>query len=106
MPKYLLKASLSVEGVRGILEEGGTRRVEVASRLAESVDGTVEALYFAFGGTDAYLIVDVPSNEAAAALALNVSATGAMAVETVVLITPEELDSAVGMDVVFRPPGG
>lgn len=106
MSKYLLKASLSPEGARGTMKEGGTARRAAAAKLVESVGGKVESFYYAFGETDAYLIVDVPDNVTAAAVAMAVSASGAVSTETVVLITPEEMDRAVKMTVAYRPPGG
>ncbi len=106
MPKYLLKASLSPEGARGTMKEGGTARRAAAAKLVESVGGKVESFYYAFGDTDAYLIVDAPDNIAATALAMAVSSSGAVATETVVLITPEEVDRAAKMTVAYRPPGG
>ena len=39
-------------------------------------------------------------------LALNVSAGGGATVNTVVLLTPDEIDAAVGKKVKYTPPGG
>jgi hypothetical protein len=49
--------------------------------------------------------VDVPDNETAAAVALAVNASDAIAVKTVVLLTPEEVDAAAERSVAYRPPG-
>ena len=54
---------------------------------AESVGGSLESLYFAFGDTDVFAVADLPDNAAAAALALNVTAAGGANVRTVVLLT-------------------
>jgi hypothetical protein len=40
-----------------------------------------------------------------AGLSLTVSATGAVAAKTVVLLTPEELDEAAKKTIAYRPPG-
>ena len=40
--------------------------------------GTVEAFYFAFGQSDAYVIADLPDNVSAAAVASAVGASGAL----------------------------
>lgn len=106
MPKYLFKASLSTEGLAGVAKEGGTSRRTAVSKALESVGGTLEAFYFAFGVTDVFVIAELPDNEAAAAFALVVGSSGRIALETVVLITPEEVDAARGKEVDFRPPGG
>lgn len=69
--------------------------------------GTVEAFYFAFGESDAYVIADLPDNVSAAAVASAVGASGALSnYETVVLLTPAEIDEAVKKAVSYRPPGG
>jgi len=105
MPKYLFAATLTESGVQGVLKEGGTSRREALTKTAESVGGTLDAFYFAFGETDVYLIVDLPDAAAAAALSMTTSATGAVRVKTTVLITPEEMDEAKAKSVEYRPPG-
>jgi uncharacterized protein with GYD domain len=106
VPKYLWKASYTPAGVRGVAEEGGSSRVDAVKKATESVGGTLEAFYFAFGGADAYVIADLPDNETAAAVALTVNQSDRASVETVVLVTPEEMDAAAKKDVDFRPAGG
>ena len=105
MPKYLLEVSYTLDGVKGVLAKGGSARKAAASAAAKSVGGKVESFYFAFGKTDVYCVVDMPDNEAAAALALTVSAGGGAAVRTVALLTPDEIDAATGKDVKYKPPG-
>jgi uncharacterized protein with GYD domain len=105
MPKYLFQGSYTVEGVKGVLKEGGSKRREATEQVAKSLGGTLEAYYFAFGGDDFFAIVDMPDNVAVAATALVGAASGALDVKTIVLITPEELDQAVKMSVDYRPPG-
>lgn len=104
MAKYLLQANYVGEGVKGLLKEGGTSRRAAAEEAVRSVGGTVEAFYFAFGPTDAYVIVDVPDNVSMAALALAISASGVVKVNTTVLLTPEELDAAAQKTPSYRPP--
>lgn len=57
-----------------------------------------------FGGTDVYVIADLPDNEAAAALALTVTSGGGAAAETTVLLTPDEIDNATSKTVKYTPP--
>lgn len=105
MAKYLLSVNYTLEGIRGVASKGGSARKAAASAAAKSVGGKVDAFYFAFGGTDVYVIADMPGNEAAAALALAVSAGGGATVETTVLLTPDEMDAAAKQQVSYRPPG-
>lgn len=53
-----------------------------------------ESFYYAFGDTNAFVIVDVPDNVTAAAVALTVGASGAVTLKTTVLMTAEEVDQA------------
>lgn len=106
MPKYLLKASYTTAGVKGVAADGGSSRVDAVSAAAGSVGGGLEAFYFAFGDADAYVILDLPDNEAATALALVVNSSGAVSVQTTPLITPEEVDAAAKRSVQYRPAGG
>jgi uncharacterized protein with GYD domain len=106
MAKYLISASLTQSGVQGVLKEGGTSRREAVKKTAESVGGTLEAFYFAFGETDVYVLIDVPDAAAAAAVSMATSATGAVRANTTVLMTPEEMDEVKTRAVEYRPPGG
>ena len=105
MPKYLLHVRYTLDGVRGLLAQGGTAREAAARAAAESVGGTMESFYFAFGGTDVYVVGDFPDHASAAALALAVSAAGGATVRTTVLLTPAEADAAAAKQVSYRPPG-
>ena len=51
------------------------------------------------------MIVDLPDNETATAVALTVNAAGGATTRTVVLLTPEEVDAAAKRSVEYRPPG-
>ncbi len=105
MPKYLARCNYVGEGIKGLLKEGGSSRRAVVEKLVESMGGTVEAFYYAFGETDLYVIADLPDNESMTAVALMVAASGAIEIKTTVLITPEEVDEAVKKTPLYRPPG-
>ena len=105
MPKYLLQVNYTLDGLKGVVAKGGTARKAAATAAAKSVGGKVDAFYFAFGDTDVYVVADMPDNEAAAALALTVSAAGGAAVKTTVLLTTDEVDAATSKDVKYKPPG-
>ena len=105
MPKFLIEASYTVDGAKGVQTAGGSSRRDAVAAVAESVGGTLESFHFAFGDSDAYVIVDLPDNESAAAVALTVNAAGGAATRTTVLLTPEEVDAAAQRSVDYRPPG-
>jgi uncharacterized protein with GYD domain len=105
MPKYLLQASYTAEGVPGIRKEGGSRRRAAAEELIKSAGGTLEAFYFGFGETDAYVIADLPDNASCLAALLAVGGSGIVEIKTTVLLTVEEMDQAAKRAVSYRPPG-
>jgi uncharacterized protein with GYD domain len=105
MSKYLVIASYSPEGIKGVLKSGGTARSDAVREAAQSLGGTLESFYFAFGDDDAFVVVDMPDNVAAAAIAMAVSATGLAAARVVVLLTPAEVDEAAKRQVAYTPPG-
>jgi uncharacterized protein with GYD domain len=105
MPKYLAHASYTVEGLKGLLKDGGSKRREVVDQLAKGLGGTMEAFYYAFGDDDAFIIFDLPDNVSATAASLIVNASGAAKVKITVLLTPEEVDQATKTSVDYRPPG-
>jgi|SRR5690348_2511777 uncharacterized protein with GYD domain len=105
MPKYLLNVSYTAEGVKGVLKDGGSKRRTVAREAVERAGGTLEAFYFAFGKSDAVVIVDLPDPQTAAALSLVLAASGAVTSTTTVLLTPEEIDAAVKKSMPYTPPG-
>jgi uncharacterized protein with GYD domain len=105
MPRYLWQISYTTSGVKGLLSEGGTSRREAITAMVESVGGHVEACYYAFGATDLYVIGEVPDEVAAASLTLRTSAAGAARSQTVVLLTPEQVDEATRREATYRPPG-
>ncbi len=106
MPRYLSMGSYTSEGLKGVLKEGGSARRAAVERLLESLGGRLEALYFAFGENDFYFIYELPDNVASTAGSLLVNSTGAVRVNTVVLVTPEEVDEATKKSADYRPPGG
>jgi uncharacterized protein with GYD domain len=105
MPKYMIQASYSSDGTKGLMKEGGTKRRATVEAIVRSAGGTLEAFYFAFGEADAFVIVDFPDNAGAAALSMAVNASGAVALKTHVLLTPEDVDQATKKSVKYRAPG-
>ena len=105
MPKYLIKASFTPEAMKGVIKEGGTARRNAVDQSVASLGGKVEAFYFAFGAADTYTILDLASNADMAALAGTIGASGAVKIETIVLLTPAEIDAAATKKVSYRPPG-
>ena len=70
-----------------------------------SVGGKLEAVYFALGDADVYVLCDCPDHVSVAALSLAVSASGLVRTKTIPLMTVEETDRALGMKTGYRAPG-
>ena len=62
MPKFLTQGSYSSDGLRGLLKEGGSSRKTTIEKLAQSLGGKVEALCYAFGEDDVFVIGEFPDN--------------------------------------------
>ena len=105
MAKYLIKASYTVEGTKGLLKEGGSSRRAVVKQMIEGLGGKLETFYYSFGEPDVFAVIEVPDATAAAAVSLVINSTGAVHVSTTPLITPEEIDKACKKSVAYRPPG-
>ena len=105
MAKYLIAASYTSEGAKGLLKESGTKRREAAEQAIKSAGGKMEAFYFAFGDKDAYVIVDAPDHATVAAASLTINASGAVHSKTIVLLSPEEIDQAIKKRTTYRAPG-
>jgi len=105
MAKFLWTASYTSDGVKGVLKEGGTGRRAAVEKVVEGLGGKVEGFYFALGEHDVYVIAELPDTVTATAVSLTVNASGVVALQTVELLTPEQVDEASKKSVEYRPPG-
>jgi len=105
MPVYLWQASYRPSGVAGLLKDGGTKRRAVVQQMVEKAGGRLIAMYYAFGESDVFGIVEFPDQATAAAVSLTVAASGAVGIKTTVLLTPEEVDAAARKSVNYQAPG-
>lgn len=105
MPKFMVKASYTAEGAKGLMKEGGTGRRAAVQKLVEGLGGKVEVFYFAYGDHDAFVIADFQDASAGLALSLAANASGAVHLSTIPLITPEEMDLATKRSVAYKAPG-
>ncbi|MEW2044648.1 GYD domain-containing protein [Streptomyces sp. NPDC005476] len=105
MPKFLIQATYTTEGSKGLLTEGASGRREAVERVVAGLGGTVEAMYFAFGEDDLVCILDLPDPVSMAAASLTVKASGALRTRATPLLTLDEVDEATRRQVPFRAPG-
>lgn len=105
MPMYLWQASYTVDGVKGLRKDGGTKRRAAVQQMVEKAGGKQHAFYFAFGDSDVCGIAEFPDHATAIGLSLAVNASGAVSFRTTVLVTPEEMDAGVKKAIAYSPPG-
>lgn len=105
MPKFLIQATYTPEGAKGLLKEGASGRRAAVDRVVGDLGGKVEAMYFAFGEDDLVCIIDFPDAVSMAAVSLAVKASGALRTRATPLLTLEEVDKATRRQVTFRAPG-
>lgn len=107
MPKYLIHGAYSVEGMQGLIEEGGSLRIKHFRENIANLGGKVESVYYALGNYDVYAIVELEDNISSAALTIALNAGGGFKASTTVLLTPEEIDEAAKKtkQVGYHPPG-
>lgn len=105
MPKYLIKASYTAEGAKGLMKAGGTARRAAVQKMIEGLGGKLETFYFAYGADDVFAICDLPDAVSGIAASLVINASGAVHSSTTPLITPDEVDAACKKLPEYRAPG-
>jgi len=105
MPKFLIEASYTPEGLKGLQKDKASGRLQAVTQAVQSLEGAVESMHFAFGSDDVIVIVDMPNARAAAALSATISATGLARLRTTPLLTVAEMDEALGASPNYRGPG-
>jgi uncharacterized protein with GYD domain len=97
MPHYLIQVGYNTSGAAGLVKEP-QNRIEKVTPAIEALGGSVKCGYYAFGDYDVLIIVEMPDNSAAAAIALAVAAGGTVgSYKTTVLLTAEEAVQAMSM---------
>ena len=105
MPKYLLQVSHTSEGMKGLAQDSAAGRRADVQAAVKALGGRVETFYYCFGKDDAITIIEFPDNITAAAFSLKTSQTGALRIRTTPLLTVEEVDRALEVEIPYRAPG-
>lgn len=101
---FLLRSAYTLQGIKGLVNDGGTKRAEVVRKTIEAAGGQVEALYFGFGDHDTYVLCDLPDHKAAAGLAIAIRAAGGVDTKITPVLTPKEVDEATRQKAEYEPP--
>lgn len=90
MPQYLIQVAYNENALQSLINHPQDR-LEAVRPSVEKLGGKLIQGYFAFGDYDAVLIVDMPDNVAASAIAIAFGGGGACrAVKTTPLMTAAE----------------
>lgn len=105
MPTYLWRGSYTAEGAKGLANEGGTKRRAAVQQMVQKAGGRLHAFYFAMGEADVYVVAELPDAATAVAVSLAVNGSGAVNLQTTLLLSPEDFDAAAKQSIGYRPPG-
>jgi uncharacterized protein with GYD domain len=106
MPKFLVQASYTAEGIQGLQKDRASGRQAAVVEAAQSLGGALESMHFALGADDVVIILDLPDVAAAAALGAIVAASGLIrATRATALLTVAEMDEALSRHPSFHAPG-
>ena len=107
MPFYLTRFSYTPATWAKLIANPEDRRA-AATQYVEAVGGKLHGFWYALGEYDAYALYEAPDTVSIAAMALAISAGGALsAYETIPLLTVEETFAALhkAAEISYRPPG-
>jgi uncharacterized protein with GYD domain len=106
MAHFMVQGTYSQQGVKGLLKDGGTARVQAIAELTQSLGARLESFYFTYGSDDFVCIIEGTDNIGQIAAMLLVGASGALTnMRTTVLLTADEVDEATKRTGTYRPPG-
>jgi uncharacterized protein with GYD domain len=105
MPKFLVEASYTAEGLKGLQKDKASGRKAAITKIVKAAGGKVDAIYYALGERDVMVIADLPDAVSAASIALTVSSTGLVRTRTTALLTVEEVDEALNKSLAYKGPG-
>ena len=68
MPKFLVEATYTAEGYKGLATDKASGRKAALTQAIKKLGGKLDAMYFCLGENDVILIVDMPDHLSMAAL--------------------------------------
>lgn len=107
MPLYMSTFDYKPE-VWAELVNSPENRTEAVSRILEDAGCKLKGLWYAFGTSDGFALIEAPDNITGASISIAINASGAFRkFDTTVLMTQDELLSALkkAQDVTYVAPG-
>lgn len=107
MPFYLTRFNYTPATWSKLIKNPEDRRL-AAKQYIESMGGTLQGFWYAFGDYDAYTLWEAPDNVSMAATTLAIAGGGALStIQTTVLLTVEDTIEALkkASTIKYRKPG-
>jgi uncharacterized protein with GYD domain len=107
MPNYLVEFGYTPEVWAGLVKSPENRE-ETVRRILEDAGSKLHNLWYTFGESDGFALIEAPDNTTAAGLSIAITSSGAFRkFETHVLMTQAELLEALekAADVAYAAPG-
>jgi uncharacterized protein with GYD domain len=107
MPKFMATAKYTPQALQGVRKDGYQSRQPALEKLAESLGGKLEQVYFAVSpNCDLVAIMELPDSAAAFALLSMANASGVTQDGDVFeLLSPTQADAAISGQIQYIPPG-
>lgn len=108
MPRYLVQASYSTQGVADLIKNP-QNRADMVRPVIERMGGKLESFDFVLGADDVVAIAEMPDNVSVAALSMAISSTSAISsFKTSALLSADEAVEAMkkASGTGYRPPSG
>lgn len=93
--KFLFCGTYTPAGLAALERAGAEAHGAALATLVTGAGGTVEALYWAFGAEDLYIVAELPGTQSAGAVTLAAARAGEVVLRTVVLETADDVDAAL-----------
>lgn len=94
MAKYVMLINWTEKGITDA--KGTVERAERARQVAERLGGSMDLILWTLGRYDIVAVFDLPSDEVAAQLGLQVGGVGAIRTETLRGFTTDEIGQILG----------
>ena len=107
MPVFLMRFSYTPETWARLIRKPEDRR-DVARAVIENLGGKLLGFWYGFGEHDGFVLIEAPTNVAAAAFSVGIASGGALrSAETTPLLTVEETIEMLGkaQGLPYRTPG-
>jgi uncharacterized protein with GYD domain len=108
MARYLIQFSVAPQAAAGLIQNP-SNRAEAVGPIFEAVGGRLEQYYVEVGGSNGYIVAEIPDQESVGAVTMAVLAGGAVTfIKATAIVTAEEAVECwkKAASLTYRPPQG